>query len=171
MNRHNQGNRRGRAQGNRQQRTLYVRATAVVVKGNKVLLVKHNRENQWALAGGRVTATEEPSRRAVLEVAEETGVLIDNPIFVGRYAGTVAAHQIFLAQGEGDPKPNRRELQDVCWWDGKTPLDMQQHVNAIMAIVRNWVKENTPEQLDPGQIDFPALPEFKQLVEGFEDTN
>ena len=118
-----------------------------------------------------MTATEEPSRRAVLEVAEETGLLIDNPIFVGRYAGTVAAHQIFLAQGEGDPKPNRRELQDACWWDGKASLAVQQHVNAIMAIVRNWVKENAPEQLNPGQTDFQALPELKQLVEGFEDTN
>ena len=46
-------------------------------------------------------AAEEPSRRAVLEVAEETGLLIDAPQFVGRYAGTVASHEIFLVQGEG----------------------------------------------------------------------
>ncbi|MDE2940227.1 MAG: NUDIX domain-containing protein [Chloroflexota bacterium] len=170
MNRQSRGNQRRSSHSNRQ-RTLYVRATAVVVKEGKILLVKHNRENQWALPGGRVTATEEPSRRAVLEVAEETGLLIDNPIFVGRYAGTVAAHQIFLAQGNGDPKPNRRELRDVCWWDGKTPLDVEQHVNAIMAIVRNWVKENAPDELDPGQADIQALPELKQLVEGFEDAN
>ena len=87
-------------------------------------------------------AAEEPSRRAVLEVAEETGLLIDAPQFVGRYAGTVASHEIFLVQGEGEPRPNSRELQDACWWDGTGSLQVQQHVNAILAIVRNWMKEN-----------------------------
>ena len=170
MNPQNRGNQRRSSQSNRR-RSLYVRATAVVVKEGKILLVKHNGENQWALPGGRVTATEEPSLRAVLEVAEETGLLIDNPFFVGRYAGTVAAHQIFLAQGDGDPKPNRRELQDVCWWDGKASLDVQQHVNAIMAIVRNWLKENAPEQLAPGESCVQSLPGLKQLAEGLGEVN
>jgi len=38
-------------------------------------------------------------------VAEETGLLIEPPQFAGRYAGTAAADQIFLAQGDGDPRP------------------------------------------------------------------
>ena len=117
------------------QRPLYPRATAVVVNQGRILLVKHNRENEWALPGGRIRAAEEPSRRAVLEVAEETGLLIDAPLFVGRYAGTVAAHEIFLAQGEGEPRANSRELQDACWWDGTGALQVQQHVNAVLAIV------------------------------------
>ena len=105
MNRHNRRNQR--------RRTLYSRATAVVVNQKRVLLVKHNRENEWALPGGQVMAGEEPSRRAALEVAEETGIIIADPQYVGRYAGTVASHNIYLAAGAGEPRPNRREVQDA----------------------------------------------------------
>ena len=169
MNRHNERNRLGGNPGSQRQRRLYVRATAVVVNKGRVLLVKHNREDQWALPGGQVTATEEPSHRAVLEVAEETGILIDNPLFIGRYAGTVAAHQIFLAQTNGEPQPNRRELQDARWWDGQERLDVQQHVSAILAMTRNWLKNGTGGQAISEGGPVRDLPELKQLMEGFED--
>ncbi len=53
---------------------LYSRATAVVFNpAGEVLLVKHNGENKWALAGGRTYAGEDLGHRAALEVAEETG--------------------------------------------------------------------------------------------------
>ena len=93
--------------------------TAVVVNPDGILLVKHNKQNEWALPGGRLMAAEEPSRRAVLEVAEETGIIVADPVHMGRYAGTVASHEIFLAKGEGTPRPNRRELQDAIWSDLK----------------------------------------------------
>ena len=169
MNRHNQRRRQGN-QTNRESRSLYVRATAVVVNEGRVLLVKHNRQNDWALPGGRVTATEEPRQRAILEVAEETGLLIESPQFVGRYAGTVAAHQIFLAQADGDPRPNHRELQDARWWDGVERLDVQQHVNAILALTKNWLKENVDTQTIPEGNTAQNLPALRQLMDGFEDS-
>ena len=114
---------------------LYMRATAVVVNPEGcVLLVKHNRERVWALPGGQIRAAEEPSHRAKLEVAEETGLVIGEPEFAGRYAGSVAAHEIFFVKASGTPVPNRREVKDVIWWDRRSQLDLQQHVNAILAI-------------------------------------
>ncbi len=127
----------------RRTRTLRSRATAVVIDPStlRVLLVKHNRENQWSLPGGQITATEEPSQRAIIEVAEETGILIDEPVFAGRYAGTSAAHQIFVATGEGHPRINTREIQDATWWDLETPLRVQQHVSAILALVKRELRQ------------------------------
>ena len=137
MSRHNQRGHKGRNRPNQSnRRMLYGRATAVVASPAGILLVKHNRQNDWSLPGGRMVAAEEPSRRAVLEVAEETGIIIADPVHMGRYAGTVASHEIFLAYGEGTPRPNRRELQDAKWWDPRVPMNVQQHVNAILAIVR-----------------------------------
>lgn len=139
----------------------YQRATAVVANQGHILLVKHNRQNDWALPGGYIRAAEDPSRRAALEVAEETGILIDNPQFVGRYAGTVASHEIFIAQGQGQPRANSRELQDACWWDGTQPLRVQQHVNAILVIVRNWMRENYPRiSTRADRAHIPALQHF-----------
>lgn len=124
----------------------------------RVLLVKHNRENQWSLPGGRIKAAEEPAHRAVVEVAEETGIMIDDPVFVGRYAGSVASHEIFVATGEGEPRINTRELQDATWWDLKTPLRTQQHVNAILAIVKQELRQKRAQHVDPVVETIERLP-------------
>ena len=89
---------------------------------------------------------EDSARRAVLEVAEETGLHIAQPRHVGRYVGTVAAHEIYLAQSSGEPRPNPREVQDAIWWDGVRPLQVQQHVSAIktggrLATIRNSIEQ------------------------------
>lgn len=140
MGRRNPGRRRGRPPQKR--KTLYMRATAVVVnQDSDVLLVKHNGQNEWSLPGGRMVAGEDPARRAVLEVAEETGLHIDQPKHVGRYAGTVAAHEVYMAQSAGEPRPNHREIQDAIWWDRVRPLQVQQHVSAILATVGNSIDE------------------------------
>ena len=136
----NPSRRRGHPQQRR--KTLYMRATAVVVnQDHEVLLVKHNGQNEWSLPGGRMVAGEDPARRAVLEVAEETGLHIAQPRHVGRYAGTVAAHEIYLAQSAGEPRPNHREIQDAIWWDRVRPLQVQQHVSAILATVGDSIDE------------------------------
>ena len=134
--RQSRGNRRPRQQGPRR---LFSRATAVVLNPDgEVLLVKHNRENEWALPGGQIMAGEDPATRAVLEVAEEVGLHIVDPQFVGRYVGTVASHQAYLAQNvSGTPRPNPREIQDAVWWDGQRPLRTQAHVDAILALARD----------------------------------
>ena len=132
----------------RRNRTLRARATAVVVdpSSNRVLLVKHNKSNEWALPGGLIGATEEPSRRAAIEVAEETGIIIGEPVFVGRYAGNVSAHQIFIATGQGHPRINTREIQDATWWDLDAPLRLEPHVSAILAIVKQELRQGRSEQ-------------------------
>ena len=135
------------------QKRLYSRATVVVVndEGN-ILLVNHNREDMWALPGGQIYAGEEPERRAVLEVAEETGLSTRGVEYVGRYAGSVASHTIFFARAFGSPEANRREVQAAVWWDRKARLDVQQHVNAILAMVGDPLEAPAEEGLsDPGR--------------------
>ena len=134
--------------GGRRPKRLYMRATAVVINENReVLLVKHNGQKEWSLPGGHIVPGEDPAYRAVLEVAEETGLRIAQPRLMGRYVGTVAAHEIYLAQSSGEPRPNRREIQDAVWWDGTRPLPVQQHVSAILAMVGNKTEElvNPPD--------------------------
>ena len=140
MRRGNPSRRRRRPQQRR--KTLYMRATVLVVnQDHKVLLVKHNGQNECSLPGGRMVAGEDPARRAVLEVAEETGLHITQPRHEGRYAGTVAAHEIYLAQSSGEPRPNPREIQDAIWWDRIRPLQVHQHVSAVLATVGNSIGE------------------------------
>ena len=85
---------------------------------------------------------------------------------MGRYAGTVASHEIFLAYGEGTPRPNRRELQDGKWWNLRTPTDVQQHVNAILAIVRIELRR----QETAGELPI-SRPNQLALVESLEQMS
>ena len=167
MNQHSQRGHKGRNRFNQPSRqTLYFRATAVVASPAGVLVVKHNRQDDWSLPGGRVVAAEDPSRRAVLEVAEETGIIIADPVHMGRYAGTVASHEIFLANGEGTPRPNRRELRDAKWWDPRVPMDVQQHVSAILAIVRlRLQQQRTAGELSISRSDWLALAESLEQMD------
>ena len=114
----------------------YARATVVVLNDDgHVLLVKHKKERSWALPGGRIMAGEDPAKGAALEIAEETGLQVHGLQRAGFYSGTVAAHDVFVAMASGTPRPNRQELQDAVWWDGRD-LDTQSHVAAILAVAR-----------------------------------
>lgn len=139
-------------------RLLYSRATAVVINDKReVLLVRHNRQTEWSLPGGRIRAGEDPADRVVLEVAEETGILIKQPKFVGRYSGSVSSHQIYLAQGEGVPRPDYSEIQEVAWWDGSPSIRVQRHVNAILAITQNEAEELCSNQSNSDVSDSSSL--------------
>ena len=162
------GHKGSRGRPRRRRKTPYKRATAVVFsQDNEVLLVKHHGQDHWALPGGRVMDGEDPAQRAVTEVADETGVRITDPEHVGRYAGTVASHEIYLAKGSGEASPEHREIQDAIWWDLVQPLQVQPHVNAILDIVDpvgddidNLDEEEievSPDQADsPPVLDRPA---------------
>ena len=70
-------------------------------------------------------------------------------MFTGRYAGTSAAHQVSVATGEGQARINTREIQDATWWDLETPLRVQQHVSAILAIVKQELRRQGVDHDNP----------------------
>ena len=114
---------------------LRPRATVVAVKDNEILLVKYRNEHLWALPGGRITPPEEPATRAVIAVAEATGLRMTDLQFVDEYAGRISANQVFIAKAEGSLQPNQRYIQDARWWDCEEELPLQDHVNGIMAFI------------------------------------
>lgn len=117
------------------QQPLRPRATVVILKDNEILLVKRRNEDLWALPGGRIVPPEEPATRAVIAVAEATGLRMTDIQFVGEYAGRVSANQVFIAEAEGSLQPNPRLLQDARWWDCEEELLLQDHVNGILAFI------------------------------------
>lgn len=154
----------------------YSRATAVVLNNkSEVLLVRHKRQNEWALPGGQVKAGEDPASRVVIEVAEETGILIKQPKFIGRHAGSVASHEIYLARSEGVPRPDNSEIQEVLWWDGTPSIRVQRHVDAILAIALNKAEERRPNQPTSGVSDnsskWMSNPQTSQETQNFSSAS
>ena len=52
-------------------------ASAVIVKGDKVLLVYHKKLNVWLYPGGHIEENETPDQAVVREVLEETGLPVE----------------------------------------------------------------------------------------------
>ena len=135
--------------------SLQPRATVVVVSGNEILLVKRQNETLWALPGGRIAPPEVPETRAVISVAEATGLRITNLQSVGEYAARVSDNQVFLAEAEGTLQPNPRYVDDARWWDLQEELPLQDHVTAIVNLIldREEVEESgetpTPHEEPP----------------------
>lgn len=112
-----------------------LRATTIVHnQGNGLLLVKYHGESGWALPGGSIVAGEDPAECAAIEVEETAEVEITQPVFVTLYDGDVDYHQVFLAEGFGEPMPNHEEIEDAIWWDEVQPLPLQPHVTAILDV-------------------------------------
>ena len=129
----------------------------MVSPDERILLVKHNGEDAWALPGGRVDEAEDPARRAVIEVAEETGVHITEPEYAGRYAGTVAVHDVYIAEGSGELRPDPQEIQDVTWWNPDEELDVQTHVVEILEMIADSVDDSDQDELDDARHTPPLL--------------
>ena len=153
--------RRGRRRQRR--RTLYLRATVIVFnQDDEVLLVKRNGQNEWALPGGDVVDAEDTERSLIevegLEeeigeqmtqiVMEDTGVHTTQMLHAGRYTDTAAIHEVYLAPGSGEPRPDHREIQDAIWWDRIRPLQVQPHVNAILEMIDSIEVPDSDEYVD-----------------------
>lgn len=84
------------------------RAQALVIRGNRVLMVKHrqNGEEYWILPGGGIERGEAPAEAAVRELREECGISGTVLRFVGylALAGDNSARYTYLIDaGEQEP--------------------------------------------------------------------
>ena len=121
-----------------------------------VLLVQYNGQDDWALPGGNIEEGEDSDERVVTEVEEETGVNIgDLLLHVGRYAGTMAVHEVYMAPGSGELRPTHRAIQDAIWWDGVQPLQVQPHVNAILEMIDSIEVQDSDVHVDVQDTNLP----------------
>lgn len=106
---------------------IHVTASAVVVGPRGVLLHRHKRLGIWLQPGGHLDPDEPPTRAAVREVVEETGLVAEHP-GQGPRLVHVDVHHVpptghthldlrYLLHADGDPAPPAGESQTVRWFD------------------------------------------------------
>jgi 8-oxo-dGTP pyrophosphatase MutT (NUDIX family) len=110
----------------RMMRGLTLGVRAIVLDGNRVLLVRHGYTPGWHLPGGGVEPGETAHEAMVRETREETGVEVSatarllgiyhHPLLAGR--DHVVVFQVTAWCAGPVPEPSR-EITDVAWW----PLD------------------------------------------------
>ena len=111
------------------------RATALVVREGKYLLVKERGNDIYSLPGGGIDQGEAVLTAACREIGEELGLkaykaerLFDHVTPQGS-----TLHKVVLVSAGGEARINDRELDSIRWWDGREGLRMFPHVSEIVA--------------------------------------
>ncbi len=85
----------------------------------RVLLIRHSYgSGHWMLPGGGLARREDPALGATREVAEETGLALNDARIVGRTDDPLSAHETWLVAGlaAGLPRPDGREVIDAAFF-------------------------------------------------------
>lgn len=115
-------------------RRLRQRATAVVLRDGKVLLVKDRRARRYSLPGGGIKRREPAVCAAARELYEELGLEATKVTRLPEcdYGGALNSHQVCLIEADGQPILRRLEIESYIWWDLKEPVNILPHVTVIL---------------------------------------
>ena len=114
------------------------RATAIVVRGGRVLLVRDRRlksPRRYSLPGGGLTEQDEGSSRAaaIRELKEETGLAAGEAEFLFHHQTSHNNHSVYLMGNvRGRVKLLRSELDHHIYWDGKSEIDLLYSARTIL---------------------------------------
>jgi 8-oxo-dGTP pyrophosphatase MutT (NUDIX family) len=112
---------------------MRTRATAVIMRDNKVLLVRDKGHKQFSLPGGGIKYDEPTVSAVAREIKEELGLTASSVkrIHALDCKGSLSQHKVCLVEASGEPHI-REELDKFIWWDMKTSLPVYPHVTRIL---------------------------------------
>jgi 8-oxo-dGTP diphosphatase len=114
---------------------MKIRATVICEENRHVLLVRKP-NSRWALPGGAVERGETHAGAAVRELAEETGLSVENLLYLMRIHEGETEHHVFEASVRDSTVARpQNEISDCLWH----PLD---------AIAQLQMKKGTREILE-----------------------
>ena len=120
---------------------LRKRATAVVIKNGKVLLVRDKGKQKFSLPGGGIHKDEPTLSAAIRELYEETGLRATKAIRLRDcdYKGSKNEHRVCLIEANGEVRL-KHEIDRFVWWNMKQTLPVYPHVRYILSKVKEKIK-------------------------------
>ena len=110
------------------------RATAIVKRDGRVLLVRDKGRTPFMLPGGGIDDGESPEAAVVRELLEETTLTATDVRFLFRHGGKYNRHHVFSVDAEGEVDVSQDPLVvEFVWWDGKSDVPVFPHVSEILA--------------------------------------
>ena len=111
------------------------RATALVIRDNRYLLVRDKGHDKYSLPGGGMERGEAALTAACRELGEELGMKAYRAerLFDYTSEGSFNDHEVVLVLAGGEPRINDRELESFRWWDGRERLPLYPHVTSIIS--------------------------------------
>jgi len=114
------------------------RGTAVVIRHDRVLLVRDKGHHKFSLPGGGIKKGEPTVSAATRELYEELGLSATKAIRLRHcdFKGAVSIHKVCLIEAKGEPHLRGHELNKFIWWDMKTPIPVYAHVTHILKKIK-----------------------------------
>jgi 8-oxo-dGTP pyrophosphatase MutT (NUDIX family) len=110
------------------------RATAVVIRNGRVLLVKDRGQSHFSLPGGGIKRNETAVTAASRELYEELGLeavkIVRSPEY--DFNGSLNQHSVCLVEAIGDPVIKQITVSGYMWWDMEESVPVLPHVVRIL---------------------------------------
>ena len=107
------------------------RATAIVTRDEKILLVRDRGRPTYALPGGGIEDDENPESAVVRELSEETTLKAVNVTHLFTFGGKYNDHEVFYVEAVGEVTISV-EVEGFTWWDGIDDTPVYPHVRGIL---------------------------------------
>ncbi|WP_058545996.1 NUDIX hydrolase [Pseudomonas fluorescens] len=117
---------------------MKIRATVICEENRHILLVR-KANSRWALPGGTVERGETHAGAAVRELAEETGLDVENLLYLMRVNDGQTEHHVFEASvSDSTVAKPQNEISDCLWHplDAITQLQMKKGMRDILEAFR-----------------------------------
>ena len=110
------------------------RATAVVARDGKVLLVKDRGQDRYSLPGGGIKRSEPVADAASRELSEELGLVAVKVTRSPEYdfEGSFNLHHVCIVEATGEPRLRQLEVNAFLWWDMLEWVPILPHVRCIL---------------------------------------
>ena len=112
------------------------RATALVFRDGKLLLVRERGAKRWSLPGGGMKKGEDPIDAATRELDEETKLVATSATYLFHHETRSQHHHVCLVEAEGKVELRKEEIGDYRWWDGETQLSIIESAKEIIGRAR-----------------------------------
>ena len=120
------------------------RATVVVIRDGKLLLVRDKGRHDFSMPGGGFHKGESTVQASIREVGEELGLKSISAVRLRDcdLDGERAHHKVCQLTIQGDPYIRQpHEIDKIIWWDMKSALPVQGHVKYILStFTERWGK-------------------------------
>ncbi|MFC2008477.1 NUDIX domain-containing protein [Chloroflexota bacterium] len=120
------------------------RATAIVQRDERLLIVRDRGFRHYSLPGGGVNRGESPEGAVARELAEETGLraVSVSPLLRCKTSDVFNTYLVYLVEATGELRVNRLELSEALWWDGQARLPFFGYVRHVLAQL-DWPNTGT----------------------------
>lgn len=108
------------------------RATLILRRCGRVLLLRDIGRDFYALPGGGIDGDEPPIVAAARELYEETGLEATSIKYLFNHLGKYNDHHLYEAEAQGDITVQEDEIESFTWWDRRDDTPVAPHVREIL---------------------------------------